>query len=389
MIGIKCFDVVVENMESSRCLMLNELGIVGEKIGRLVEDGVEKEIGTSVSGHASQGEFIEALNRKIAGKTKPIGALGRVEELAFQIGLIQQTLTPRLLHPHVLVFAGDHGLTAEGISAYPREVTWQMVLNFLAGGAAISVFAREADLVLRIIDAGVDHDFPDHPQLIKAKIQRGTRNSLYESAMTSDECREALVAGARIVSECASEGCNVICLGEMGIGNTSAAALITSWITGTPVRECTGRGTGIDDQLLRNKERVLQQVMDRHTPVTPLEMLAMFGGFEIAMLTGAVLSAASRRMVIIVDGFITTAAVAVAAILEPAVWGYCIASHRSQERAHGLLLDWLDLKPLLDLDMRLGEGTGAALAYPLVRSAVAFLNDMASFDSAQVSTAHE
>jgi nicotinate-nucleotide--dimethylbenzimidazole phosphoribosyltransferase len=340
-------------------------------------------------GHASLFEFSEALRQKIAGKTKPIGSLGRIEEIAYQIGLIQNRLSPELSNPYVLVFAGDHGLAAEGVSAYPQDVTWQMVFNFLNGGAAISVFAREANLSLRVIDAGVNYDFPDHPNLINAKIMYGTRNVLHEPAMTIDQCRQALLSGSRIVSQCAETGCNIICLGEMGIGNTSAAALITSWVTGVPVAECVGKGTGVEDCVLRKKICVLEQASVRHVPSNPFEMLAAFGGAEIAMLVGTVLAAAAKQMIVIVDGFITTAAVAIAATLEPECLGYCIASHRSNERAHGLLLDWLELKPLLDLDMRLGEGTGAALAYPLIRSAVAFLNEMASFDSADVSTAIE
>lgn len=372
-------------MSHSQCLNSSKLESAREEIKSLLGDGYEvRSIGASQGRTA---ELANALNRKIAAKTKPLGALGRLEDLALQIGLIQNSLSPGLSNPHVLVFAGDHGLAAEGVSAYPQEVTWQMVLNFLNGGAAISVFARQADLSLRVIDAAVNYDFPDHPDLIKAKIMRGTRNALYEPAMTADQCRQAVLAGARIVDECSEAGCNVICLGEMGIGNTSAASLITSWVTGAPVRDCVGRGTGIDDVLLRNKMSVLEQVWARYAPSSPLEVLATFGGCEMAMLTGAVITAASRQMVIIVDGFITTAAVAVAAMLAPECPGYCIASHRSHERAHGLLLDWLNLKPLLELGMRLGEGTGAALAYPLVRSAVAFLNEMASFDSAEVSIA--
>jgi nicotinate-nucleotide--dimethylbenzimidazole phosphoribosyltransferase len=329
----------------------------------------------------------EVLNRKISDKTKPLGALGRLEDIALQIGLIQDTSSPELRHPHALVFAGDHGLAREGVSAYPQAVTWQMVLNFLNGGAAISVFAREAGLTLRIVDAGVNYELPEHPDLIRSKINWGTKSILHEPAMTHDECRAALSAGRAIIDTIDSKGCNVVCLGEMGIGNTSSASLITASLLGVPIHSCVGRGTGLNDAQLKNKVRVLEQIFARYSVDDPLEMLAIFGGFEIVMMTGAILQAASRRMVIVIDGFVASAALGAAAALEPSVVGYCIASHKSHERAHGLLLEWLELTPLLDLGMRLGEGTGAALSYPLVRSAVAFLNDMASFESAQVATA--
>ncbi len=329
----------------------------------------------------------EVLEQKISNKTKPLGALGRLEDLALQIGIIQDSPSPKLDNPQVIVFAGDHGLAREGVSAYPQEVTWQMVLNFLNGGAAISVFAREAGLTLRIVDAGVNYDLPHHPQLVRAKIRGGTRSILSEPAMTVDECRAALEAGRAVIDTIDSEGCNVVCLGEMGIGNTSSASLITASLLGVPIDSCVGRGTGLNDLQLKNKVRVLEQAFALYSIQDPLEMLATFGGFEIVMLTGAILQAASKRMVIVIDGFVASAALGAAAAFEPSVVGYCIASHQSHERAHGLLLEWLELTPLLDLGMRLGEGTGAALAYPLVRSAVAFLNDMASFESAQVANA--
>ena len=331
--------------------------------------------------------LFKALNYKISNKTKPLGSLGRLEDLAFQIGLIQGTLSPVLINPHVLVFAGDHGLAQEGVSAYPPEVTWQMVLNFLQGGAAISVFAREAGLTLRVVDAGVNHSLPDHPSLIKAKINSGTRNALYEPAMTLDECKQALVTGSNIIDTIAANGCNLVCIGEMGIGNTSSASLITAALLDLPLLRCVGRGTGLDDAQLKHKVDVLERVMQRHTIESPLELLAAFGGYEIVMMVGAILQAAAKRMVILIDGFISTSALAAAAAFVPAVKNYCIASHRSPEQAHELLLDWLKLAPLLDLGMRLGEGTGAALSYPLVRSAVAFLNDMASFESADIAKA--
>jgi nicotinate-nucleotide--dimethylbenzimidazole phosphoribosyltransferase len=336
---------------------------------------------------SNQPALIELLNQAVANKTKPLGALGRLEDLAIQIGLIQQTLTPTLGNPYVLVFAGDHGIAAEGVSAYPSEVTWQMVTNFLNGGAAISVFARESQLTLRVIDAGVRHDFPDHANLIKAKINFGTRNMLHEPAMTLNECVKAIESGATIIESISTQGCNVVCLGEMGIGNTSSASLLTASLLKLPLHKCVGRGTGLNDSQMKQKVHILEQVIQKYELHSPIELLATFGGYEIAMMVGALVKAAELHMVILIDGFISTAALAVATALTPHVADYCIAGHRSQEQAHGALLEWLHLLPLLNLGMRLGEGTGAALAYPLVRAAVAFLNDMASFKSANVATA--
>ncbi|HMV04385.1 MAG TPA: nicotinate-nucleotide--dimethylbenzimidazole phosphoribosyltransferase [Accumulibacter sp.] len=328
------------------------------------------------------------LQAKIDGKTKPLGALGELERLARQIGQVQQTLQPQLGRPCVLVFAGDHGAARAGVSAYPQEVTWQMVENFLAGGAAINVFARHNDLQLQVVDAGVAHDFGVRPDLLDAKIAFGTRNYLEEAAMSVDQRDAALARGAAIVRSLAEAGCRVVAFGEMGIGNTASAALLTHLLTGSPLADCVGRGTGLDDAGLARKRDLLAHALRRaglSSSADPATVLAEFGGLEIAMLTGAMLAAAEQRMLLLIDGYIVTAALLVAARIAPAIVDYCVFCHRSAEPGHLAQLRALRAEPLLDLGLRLGEGTGAALAWPLVRAAAAFLNEMASFAAAGVS----
>ncbi len=328
------------------------------------------------------------LQAKIDGKTKPLGALGELERLARQIGQVQQTLHPQLGRPCVLVFAGDHGAARAGVSAYPQEVTWQMVENFLAGGAAINVFARHNDLQLQVVDAGVAHDFGVRPDLLDAKIAFGTRNYLEEAAMSVDQRDAALARGAAIVRSLAEAGCRVVAFGEMGIGNTASAALLTHLLTGSPLADCVGRGTGLDDAGLARKRDLLAHALRRaglSSSADPATVLAEFGGLEIAMLTGAMLAAAEQRMLLLIDGYIVTAALLVAARIAPAIVDYCVFCHRSAEPGHLAQLRALRAEPLLDLGLRLGEGTGAALAWPLVRAAAAFLNEMASFAAAGVS----
>lgn len=328
-----------------------------------------------------------ALQEKNDQKTKPPGALGQLETIAIQAGLIQQTLTPSVEKPSIIVFAGDHGIAAEGlVNPYPQAVTAQMVYNFLQGGAAINVFCRAHHLQLHVVDAGVNHEFPAHPLLRNRKIGMGTRNYQHGPAMSEDQCRLAMEAGAEEVRILHRQGCNVIGFGEMGIGNTSAASLLMSVFTNTPIGDCVGAGTGSNVQQLAQKKAVLQQVMVAHPmPKSPVQALATFGGFEIAMITGAILEAASLRMMIVIDGFIVTSALLAAEAIAPAVTDYCVFAHCSNEKGHQSMLKHLGIHPLLQLDLRLGEGTGAALAMPLIRSAVAFLNEMASFGSAQVS----
>lgn len=327
-----------------------------------------------------------ALQHKIDQKTKPRGSLGQLEKLAYRVGLIQQRLDPHFSQPHLLVFAGDHGAARAGVSAYPQEVTWQMVDNFLAGGAAINVFARCGGLHLTVVDAGVAHDFAHRPGLIHAKVAPGTANFIEQAAMTVDQCELAIVRGAEIVRNLAGNGCNVVGFGEMGIGNTAAATLITHCLTGVPLVDCIGRGTGLDDAGLTRKQALLEQAMKRERVGgnAPLAVLAEFGGFEIAMMLGAMLAAAEARMLLLIDGFIVGAAALTAAMLFPMLPHYCVFSHCSAEPGHAAQLQALGGEPLLDLGLRLGEGTGAALAFPLVQAAVAFLNEMASFESAGV-----
>jgi nicotinate-nucleotide--dimethylbenzimidazole phosphoribosyltransferase len=326
-----------------------------------------------------------ALQSKIDQKIKPLGSLGHLESMALQIGQCQNSLTPSLNKPCILIFAGDHGIVEAGVSAYPQTVTAQMVANFLAGGAAISVFARQHDIELLIVDAGVNADLNSHPKLIDAKIGKGTQNFLTDSAMTAEECVKALQAGADQVLRQHQSGCNCIGFGEMGIGNTSSAAMLMHSLTGLSLVRCVGRGTGLNNEQLQHKVTVLQRALNQHKGVTdPLSVLATFGGFEIAMMVGAYLKAAELGMLILVDGFIAGTALLVANKSYPHVQDYCVFSHVSSERGHQALLHQFNAKPLLNLELRLGEGSGIALAYPLVQSAVVFLNEMATFAEAGV-----
>lgn len=325
----------------------------------------------------------QALAAAINNKTKPLGSLGMLESLAAQIGLIQKTTQPQLIAPAIMVFAADHGIVAENISAYPQSVTWQMVENFLANGAAINVFARQSRCALHVVDAGVNHDFGEREGLIARKIGYGTRNFAVEPAMSREECAQAMRHGMELVAQL--DG-NVLGFGEMGIGNTTAAAALMHKMTGVPVADCVGAGAGLNDEGVAHKQRVIERAVARHDAVSdPLDVLACFGGFEISMMAGAMLAAAERRMVLLIDGFIVTSALLVAARLQPAILDYCVFSHCSNERGHRRMLDYLDAQPLLQLGLRLGEGSGCALALPLVQAAVNFLCEMATFESAQVS----
>lgn len=328
-------------------------------------------------------ELCSRLDRAIANKTKPPGSLGMLETLARQLGLIQQTVDIAVRQPSIVVFAADHGVVAEGVSAYPQSVTWQMVENFLAGGAAINVFARQSGCVLQVVDAGVNHDFGARGGLLDRKIGHGTANFAQQPAMSAEQCADALERGRAIALGLAG---NVIGFGEMGIGNTTAAAALMHKLTGVPVAECVGAGTGLSPDGIRHKQQVIEAAVARHANVTEaLDILATFGGFEIAMMAGAMLGAAERRMTLLIDGFIVTSALLVAARLQPAILDYCVFSHCSDEHGHRRMLAHLEARPLLNLGLRLGEGTGCALALPLLASAAAFLREMATFESAQVS----
>lgn len=328
------------------------------------------------------------LQHKIDHKTKPLGSLGQLEGLALQLGQILGTESPQLDQPQMLVFAGDHGLTARGVSAFPSDVTWQMVENFIAGGACVSVLAKANNIALNVVDCGVNHEFLDAAQtprvgLLNAKIANGTEDSFIAAAMTATQCQQAIENGMAIVKNLPG---NTVLLGEMGIGNTSAASLILSRLQGLDIADCTGAGTGLDGAGIDRKTAVLRDVLAFHAGVTaPVDVLAAFGGFEMATMLGAVLQAATERRVIVVDGFITTAVILVANALQPAVLQRCVFAHRSGERGHALMLAQLNAKPLLDMGLRLGEGSGAALAWPLLMAACTVLRDMASFESAGVS----
>lgn len=331
----------------------------------------------------------QALQDKIDNKTKPRGSLGTLERVALRVGRIQRTLSPRFSHPTLLVFAADHGAAKAGLSAFPQDVTWQMVENCLAGSAGVNVFARQGGLAVKVIDAGVAHDFGARPDLVDAKISlAGTRSYLDAPAMNRAQCVAAIEAAAGIVRGLAAAGCNVLAVGEMGIGNTASAALLTHVFTGTPLADCVGRGTGLDDAGLARKRELLARAVARaglSADADPLDVLAEFGGFEIAMMAGALLAGAECRMTLLIDGFIASSALLAAARVAPAIRDYCIFCHRSAEPGHQAQIRDLGGEPLLDLGLRLGEGSGAALAYPLVCSALAMLNEMASFDSAGVS----
>lgn len=327
------------------------------------------------------------LQTLLDNKTKPLGSLGRLETLAVQIGMALGTESPVLKQPQLLVFAGDHGLAQRGVSAYPSDVTWQMVENFLAGGAAVSVLARQHGLNLGVVDCGVRHDFASRPGLHLCKVAHGTADSFEGPAMSIQQCEQAMQNGVELLRGLPG---NVVLLGEMGIGNSSAAALLMARFTGHGIAECTGAGTGLNALAVERKAGILQQVLNQHANAhTPLEILAAMGGFEIATMVGAVLQAASERRVVVVDGFIATAAVLVAHALCPDVLPYCVFAHQSGEQGHSKMLKYLKAQPLLDLGLRLGEGSGAALAWPLLVSACSILRDMASFDSASVSRADD
>lgn len=333
-------------------------------------------------------ELYQQLQQIVDQKTKPLGALGRLETLAVQLGLIQGTTTPHIEQPQIRVFAADHGLTKHGTSAYPSAVTAQMVYNFLQGGAAINVLARQHDIELKVVDAGVDADFAnspfkDHAQLLDYKVRHGSRDTLSEPAMTAEECLAALENGMDVVKSMAG---NLLIVGEMGIGNTSAASLLLARLGDIPLDECIGRGTGLDDAGLKHKASILTQVLARHSEAqTPFDILAALGGLEIAMMAGALMQAASERRILLIDGFIASSALLVAERLAPGVAQYAVFAHHSVEPGHTHLLKLLNAEPLLNMGMRLGEGSGAALAYPLLQSACAIINEMASFNDAGIS----
>ncbi|HTB02211.1 MAG TPA: nicotinate-nucleotide--dimethylbenzimidazole phosphoribosyltransferase [Bradyrhizobium sp.] len=323
---------------------------------------------------------------RIDGKAKPLGSLGRLEGLAVELGLIWHPLPPRTERAAVFVFAADHGLTAEGVSLYPSSVTRAMVATYLAGRAGVNALARASGVDVWVVDAGVDAEIAAHPELIDAKIRRGSRNAMRESALTAEEVGDCLTRGAEIVDTAIDAGTDIVAIGEMGIGNTTSAALLMHRLAPAPLADCIGAGAGLDAAGVARKLAVAEKAAARSAATSPLEVLAEFGGYEIAMMAGAVLGSARRRRPVIIDGFIATAAALVAVRLEPAARGYCVFSHRSAERGHTLLLKALDAKPYLDLGLRLGEGTGAVMAVPLLRAAAGILTEMADLSDVLAGT---
>jgi nicotinate-nucleotide--dimethylbenzimidazole phosphoribosyltransferase len=317
------------------------------------------------------------LRRRIDAQAKPPGSLGRLEALAVQLGAVQGRLDPRADQAVVLLFAGDHGLTAEGVSSYPSEVTAAMVRLILDGRASISALARAAGARVQVIDAGVAAELADHPRLVRAKVRAGTRNAAREPAMTLQECQAALACGAAAARAAAAEGAELIALGEMGIGNTASASLILHRLGPAPLADCIGLGAGHDPEGLARKARALQTAAARSDAAQPLEVLRQFGGFEIAAMAGAALAAAEARRLVVVDGFIASAGVLAALRMRPALGDFCVFAHASAERGHRLMLEAIGARPLLELDMRLGEGTGAALALPILRAAANMAREVA------------
>lgn len=336
--------------------------------------------------HSSDSSLSEALQQKIDNKTKPTGSLGVLETLAKQIGTIFQTLEPKITKPNIVVFAADHGIGNHGVSAYPQDVTRQMVTNFLEGGAAINVFCRQNNIELTIVDAGVNYDFPTNANLISAKIARGTQSFLHCSAMSQTELDLCFAKGAAIVNSIFEKGSNCIGFGEMGIGNTSTASVLMSVLLELPIEECVGKGTGVVDEKLIQKQNILKKALENYNGSNDLKSkLAYFGGFEIMQMAGGMLQAKQNNMLILVDGFICTVAFLIAYKMNPSVKENAIFCHSSAEKGHQTILNYLNVQPLLQLDLRLGEGTGCAVAFPIIQSAVCFLNEMASFESAGVS----
>ena len=330
----------------------------------------------------------EQIQQRIDNLNKPLGALGRLEEIALQIGLIQQTYSPTLQHPCHVLFAADHGIEREGVSASPREITWQQMINFTRGGGGVNMFCRQHGFELLLVDVGVDYDLNEYPQIINRKIARGTRNFLHEAAMNEEEMNRALQTGAEITDRCRKKGCNVICFGEMGVGNTSPSAVWLHLFGNHPLEDCIGCGSGLNANGVSHKYEVLKAATDHfretHPSPTPEEIIRYFGGFEMVAAVGAMLRAAEKKMIILVDGFIMSACMLAACRLYPATREYALFGHEGEERGHRLLLNDLQARGLLQLGFRLGEGTGALCAYPIIESAVRMMNEMNTFDESHI-----
>ena len=333
-------------------------------------------------------EMQAAIQQKIDNLNKPKGSLGRLEELAMQVCLIQQTLEPSTAHPCHLLLGGDHGIEREGVSVSPREVTWQQMINFTRGGGGVNMFCRQHDFKLRIVDVGVDYDLSNVSGIINRKIARGTKNFLYEPAMSEEEFDRAIAVGVDLADACIAEGCRVLSIGEMGIANTSPSSIWMHLFGHIPLQECIGAGAGLDTPGIRHKYEVLSQAVENYhhwsenrSQVAPLRY---FGGFEMVAAIGAMLRAAEQHLIILVDGFIMTACAIAAIRLYPAAQDYMVFTHCGDESGHKKMLDIVDAKPLLHLGLRLGEGTGALCAFPIVDSAVRMMNEMNNFDNAKI-----
>jgi nicotinate-nucleotide--dimethylbenzimidazole phosphoribosyltransferase len=327
----------------------------------------------------------EALIDKINNLTKPKGSLGVLEDLALQIGLIQQTLSPTLSHPHNVLFAADHGIVEEGVSKSPKEITWQQLSNFLHGGAGVNFLCRQHGFKLVLVDSGVDYDLPYEKGIINCSVGRGTHSFLKDPAMSMEEMELCLERGAKITDMIHADGCNVVSFGEMGIGNTSPSSIWMHLLTGISLEQCVGAGSGLDSEGIRHKYNVLKQSVDHYAgDGSAKDIIAWFGGYEMVMAIGGMLRAAELRMIILVDGFIMTNCILAASKLHPEVLSYAIFGHQGDETGHKLILDAMKVRPLLNLGLRLGEGTGAICAYPIVVSSVNMLNEMDNFAHAAI-----
>lgn len=327
----------------------------------------------------------EALTDKINNLTKPKGSLGVLEDLALQIGLIQQTLSPTLSHPHNVLFAADHGIVEEGVSKSPKEITWQQLSNFLHGGAGVNFLCRQHGFRLVLVDAGVDYDLPYEKGIINCSVGRGTRSFLKGPAMSREEMELCLERGAKVTDRIHADGCNVVSFGEMGIGNTSSSSIWMHLLTGIPLEQCVGAGSGLNPEGIRHKYKVLEQSVGHYTgDGSAKDIIAWFGGYEMVMAIGGMLRAAELKMIILVDGFIMTNCILAASKLCPEILPYAIFGHQGDEAGHKRVLDALKARPLLNLGLRLGEGTGAICAYPLVVSAVNMMNEMDNFAHAAI-----
>ena len=328
--------------------------------------------------------MVPAVQQKIDNLNKPKGSLGRLEELAMQLCLVQQTLSPKLSHPCHLLLGGDHGIEREGVSVSPREVTWQQMVNFTHGGGGVNMFCRQHGFKLHIVDVGVDYDLSSVPGIIHQKIARGTRNFRYEAAMNDDEFNRTLEVGVSLVDNCYSEGCNMVSIGEMGIANTSPSSIWMHRFCHIPLQDCIGAGAGLDNAGIRHKYEILSEA-DANCPATSIaDVIRYFGGFEMVAAIGAMLRAAELHLIILIDGFIMTACALAATQLYPAAQDYMIFTHCGDESGHRRMLDSMGARALLNLGLRLGEGTGALCAFPIVDSACRMINEMNNFKDAEI-----